>query len=68
MDVTNFLADLAEQIEHRGDRVSLIEVGCGTSEFPLPLCDRFRYTVGLEVKLRFAVGDACELNAVIKHT
>ena len=34
-DVTNFIADLVKQIKPRGDRVSLIGVGCGTGDFPL---------------------------------
>jgi choline kinase/ubiquinone/menaquinone biosynthesis C-methylase UbiE len=83
---TNFISDLAKQIKLRGERVSLVEVGCGTGEFLRPLCDHFRLTVGLdfnanfiefcnehlpagrEDKLKFVMGDATELNAVIKRT
>eukprot|EP00929_Paragymnodinium_shiwhaense_P108381 TRINITY_DN746_c0_g1_i1.p1 TRINITY_DN746_c0_g1~~TRINITY_DN746_c0_g1_i1.p1 ORF type:complete len:1119 (-),score=337.96 TRINITY_DN746_c0_g1_i1:216-3572(-) len=85
-DVHNFIADLAKNIKLRGERTSLVEVGCGTGEFVRPLCDHFRLTVGVdfnpnfiefcnehipkgrEDKLKFVLGDATELTALIKRT
>eukprot|EP00929_Paragymnodinium_shiwhaense_P045653 TRINITY_DN2329_c0_g1_i4.p1 TRINITY_DN2329_c0_g1~~TRINITY_DN2329_c0_g1_i4.p1 ORF type:complete len:734 (+),score=189.06 TRINITY_DN2329_c0_g1_i4:1-2202(+) len=52
-DVHNFISDLAKQIKLRGERVSLVEVGCGTGEFLRPLCDHFRLTVGVDFNANF---------------
>merc|ERR1719162_2869219 len=52
-DVHNFIADIAKQIKLRGERVALIEVGCGTGEFLRPLCDHFRLTVGVDFNANF---------------
>jgi len=78
-DTIDFITDIAKNMKLRGQRVTLVEVGCGTGEFIRPIADHFRLAIGLdfnpnfiefcndnipkgkEEKMKFMVGDACEL-------
>jgi len=52
-DTTNFIVRFAEQLKLFGQRVSLVEVGCGTGEFIRDTGDHFRVAVGLDFNPHF---------------
>lgn len=58
--VKDFIVDIAKNIKLRGQRVSMVEVGCGTGEFIRPIADHFRLAVGLDFNQNFI--DFCNDN------
>jgi len=59
-DTINFITDIAKNMKLRGQRVTLVEVGCGTGEFIRPICDHFRLAIGLDFNKAFI--DFCNDN------
>eukprot|EP00929_Paragymnodinium_shiwhaense_P082120 TRINITY_DN43169_c0_g1_i1.p1 TRINITY_DN43169_c0_g1~~TRINITY_DN43169_c0_g1_i1.p1 ORF type:complete len:1161 (-),score=191.56 TRINITY_DN43169_c0_g1_i1:681-4106(-) len=49
----DFIVDLAKQLKLRGERVSLVEVGCSTGEVLRAVCDHFRLAVGVDFNANF---------------
>merc|ERR1712137_1312059 len=52
-DTINFIVEIAKHIKLRGQRTSLIEVGCGTGEFIRPIADHFRIAIGMDFNMNF---------------
>jgi len=52
-DTISFITDIAKNIKLRGQRVSLVEVGCGTGEFIRPIADHFRLAIGVDFNKNF---------------
>jgi len=52
-DTISFVTDIAKHIKLRGERVSLIEVGCGTGEFIRPIVDHFQVSIGVDFNANF---------------
>jgi SAM-dependent methyltransferase len=52
-DTINFITDIAKHIKLRGQRTTLIEVGCGTGEFIRPIADHFRLSIGMDFNKNF---------------
>jgi NDP-sugar pyrophosphorylase family protein/SAM-dependent methyltransferase len=59
-DTQNFITEIAKHIKLRGERTSLIEVGCGTGEFIRPIADNFRLSIGMDFNKNFI--DFCNEN------
>jgi SAM-dependent methyltransferase len=55
-----FITQIAKNIKLRGQRVTLVEVGCGTGEFIRPIADNFRLSIGLDFNQAFI--DFCDEN------
>ena len=60
VEVEQFITDIAKNIKLRGQRVSMIEVGCGTGEFVRPIADHFRLAIGMDFNQNFI--DFCNEN------
>jgi len=58
--VKSFIVDIAKNIKLRGQRVTMVEVGCGTGEFIRPIADHFRLAIGLDFNQNFI--DFCNDN------
>jgi SAM-dependent methyltransferase len=52
-DTTEFVKTIAEHIKLGGNRVSLVEVGCGTGEFLRAAAPDFRHVVGVDFNQEF---------------
>merc|ERR1719453_789806 len=52
-DQVDFVVQFAEQLKLLGNRVSLVEVGCGTGEFIRDTADNFRVAVGVDFNPHF---------------
>jgi len=59
-DTIDFIVDIAKNIKLRGQRVTLVEVGCGTGEFIRPIADHFRLAIGIDINQAFV--DFCNEN------
>jgi len=59
-DTIDFITNIGNHIKLRGNRASLIEVGCGTGEFIRPICDNFRLSIGMDFNKNFI--DFCNEN------
>merc|ERR1711870_219436 len=52
-DTINFIDEISKHMKLRGERVSLIEVGCGTGEFIRPTLDNYQVSIGLDFNANF---------------